>query len=81
VDKFFKLASSLVFSLAKLKKKKLAKNIEGVSECEKTLARLASVFFLVLLANPDFYSYLASWRVVICTPGIGAYLIMTSARA
>jgi hypothetical protein len=34
---------------------------------EKTLARLANGFAF-LLAKPEFYSHLASWRVVIGTP-------------
>jgi hypothetical protein len=34
---------------------------------EKTLARLASGF-VFLLANSEFYSHLANWRVVIRTP-------------
>jgi hypothetical protein len=34
---------------------------------EKTLTRLASGF-VCLLANPEFYSHLASWQVVIRTP-------------
>jgi hypothetical protein len=49
-------------------RKQLAKNIERVSERgKKTLTRLASGF-VFLLANPEFYSHLASWRVVIRTP-------------
>jgi hypothetical protein len=37
--------------------------------CEgKKIARLASGF-VFLLAIPEFYSHLASWRVVIRTPG------------
>jgi hypothetical protein len=35
----------------------------------KKLARLASEF-VFLLANPEFYSYLASWQVVIRTPDV-----------
>jgi hypothetical protein len=34
-----------------------------------TLAKLASKF-KKLLANPKFHSHLASWRVVISTPGV-----------
>jgi hypothetical protein len=34
---------------------------------EKILARLASGF-VFLLAKPEFYSHLASWRVVFWTP-------------
>jgi hypothetical protein len=50
-------------------RKQLAKNIKRVSERgEKKLARLASGF-VFLLANPEFYSPLASWRVVNRTPG------------
>jgi hypothetical protein len=44
-------------------RKQLAQYIEIVSVREiKTLARLASRF-LFLLANPEFYSHLASWQV------------------
>jgi hypothetical protein len=39
-----------------------------VSERGKTPARLAGAFKF-LLANPEFYTHLASWRVAICTPG------------
>jgi hypothetical protein len=49
-------------------RKQPAQYIEIVSEREKTLARLASGF-AYLLANPKFYLHLASWRVVIRTPG------------
>jgi hypothetical protein len=35
----------------------------------KKIARLASGF-VFLLANPEFYSHLASWRVVIRTPAL-----------
>jgi hypothetical protein len=38
-----------------------------VSERGKTLARLAN-WFAVLLANPEIYSHLASWQMVIRTP-------------
>jgi hypothetical protein len=69
VDTFFKtlakLASNYKFLLAV--RKQLVQYIEIVSEREKTLARLASGF-VFLLVNPDFYSHLASWRVVIRTP-------------
>jgi hypothetical protein len=37
---------------------------------EKTLARLAS-WFVFLLANPEFHSHLASWRVVTRNPKDG----------
>jgi hypothetical protein len=49
--------------------KQLAKNIERVRlrEREKILTRLASGF-VFLLTKPEFYSRLASWRVVIRTP-------------
>jgi hypothetical protein len=59
VDNCFKtLASRQV-------RKQLAK--ERVSERGKKLARLASGL-VFLLANPEFYSHLASCRVVIRTP-------------
>jgi hypothetical protein len=48
--------------------KKLVQFIESVNEREKHLARLVSGF-VFLLVNPEFYSHLASWRVVIHTPG------------
>jgi hypothetical protein len=38
-------------------------------EGKKALARLASGFTF-LVANPEFYSHLASWRVVIRTPAV-----------
>jgi hypothetical protein len=41
--------------------------LEIVQDWEKTFARLASGF-VFLLANPKFYSHLASWQVVIRTP-------------
>jgi hypothetical protein len=73
VNKFFKtltkLASSSVFSLVKSENNWL-KNIERESQMGKKLARLASGF-VFLLANPKFYSQLASWRVVIRTPAFG----------
>jgi hypothetical protein len=47
--------------------KQLAKSIKRVSERKKNLTRLASGFAFVL-ANHEFYSHLASWRVVIRTP-------------
>jgi hypothetical protein len=50
----------------------MAQSIEIVSEREKTLARLASGF-VFLLAKPYFFSYLASWRVVIRTPSRGDF--------
>jgi hypothetical protein len=62
-----KLASSSVFSLAV--GKQLAKNIERVRERGKSLARLVSRI-VFLFANPEFYSHLASWRVVNRTPSI-----------
>jgi hypothetical protein len=71
-DKFFKTLAKLVSSLDELGiftrpiRKQLAKKIERVSEMGKKLARLASGF-ASSLANPEFYSHLASWRVVICT--------------
>jgi hypothetical protein len=37
---------------------------------EKKLASMAS-WFVNLLANLEFYSHLASWRVVIRTPASG----------
>jgi hypothetical protein len=48
-------------------RKQLAKNIERISARRKTLASPASGF-VFLLGNPEFYSHLASWRVVIRTP-------------
>jgi hypothetical protein len=62
------LASRSVFSLAK-SEKQLARNIVRVSEMgkKKSLASLASGF-VFLFANPEFYSHLISWRVVIRTP-------------
>jgi hypothetical protein len=41
---------------------------ESVKGLKKKLIRLASGF-LFLLAKPEFYSHLASWQVVIPTPG------------
>jgi hypothetical protein len=60
VDKFFKILAE-VFLLAKseINEPKIQK---GSVRGEKTLARLASGF-VFLLANPDFYSHLVSWRV------------------
>jgi hypothetical protein len=82
VHKFFKslakLASSLVWRVVKnvhsssQKRKQLAQNIKTVSEGEKTLARLVSGF-VFLHANPEFYSHLASGRVVIRTPATGMH--------
>jgi hypothetical protein len=70
VDKFFKtlskLASSSVFLLGKSENN--WPKIKGKGE-GKNLARLASEF-VFLLANPEFYSRLVSWRVVIRTPVI-----------
>jgi hypothetical protein len=67
VDKFFKtlakLASTLVFSLPK-SENNWPKNIETVDSKRET----NSIGFVFLLANPKFYSYLASWRVVIRIP-------------
>jgi hypothetical protein len=40
---------------------------KGQREGKKFLARLAGGF-IFLLANPEFYSHLASWRVGIRTP-------------
>jgi hypothetical protein len=48
------------------KQKTTGQNIGKVSERGKKLARIASGF-VFLLANPEFYSHLASWRVVIRT--------------
>jgi hypothetical protein len=48
-------------------RKQLAQSIEIVSEREKTLDRVASGF-VFLLAKPEFYSHLASLRMVIYTP-------------
>jgi hypothetical protein len=70
VNKFFKtlakLASSSVFSLAK-SENNWPKYREGKREGKEPLARLASGF-VFLFANSEFYSNLASWRVVIRTP-------------
>jgi hypothetical protein len=61
-----KLAST--FSLAKSENN--WPNIQTLSVRGKTnFARLASEF-VFLLANPEFYSHLASWQVVIRTPGV-----------
>jgi hypothetical protein len=54
------------------------KQRKGQGEGEKNLARLA-IGFVFLLANPEFYSHLASWRVVIRTPGVDA--LRENARA
>jgi hypothetical protein len=61
VDKFFKFSM-----FTRQVRKQLVKNVESIELVKKQLDRLASgsVF---LLANPKFYSYLASWRVVIRT--------------
>jgi hypothetical protein len=68
VDKFFqtlaKLANSSEFSLAV--RKQLAHNTERVSERGEKLTSLSE--FVCLLAKLEFYSHLASWRVVIRTP-------------
>jgi hypothetical protein len=70
MDTFFKtltkLASSLELSLAN--QKTTGPIYRNFHEREKNLARLASGFAF-LLANPEFYSHLASWRVVIRSPG------------
>jgi hypothetical protein len=62
VDKLFKtlakLASSSEYLLAKSENN--WPNVERVSKRGKKLARLASGF-VFLLANPEFYSHLASW--------------------
>jgi hypothetical protein len=75
VDKFFKtlakLASSSIFSFAK-SENYCQKYRKGRERGTKKLARLASRF-VFLLANPEFYSQLASWRVVIRTP---AYMLL-----
>jgi hypothetical protein len=44
-------------------------------EKEKNLSRLASGF-VFLLANPEVFLHLASWRVVIHTPVEGVYLML-----
>jgi hypothetical protein len=75
VDKFFKTLAKLAniqeFSLAK--SEKMVKNTERVSERGKTIVRLASGF-VFLLANPEFCSHLASWRVVIFTPSMYVFM-------
>jgi hypothetical protein len=50
-------------------RKQLAKNKGSVIGEKKQLARLASGF-VFLLASPEFYSHLASWRVIMCTPDV-----------
>jgi hypothetical protein len=67
VNKIFKIFTRQV-------RKQLAKNIERVCKREKKLVRLASGF-VFLLTNPEFYSHLASWRVVIRTPATYMYLV------
>jgi hypothetical protein len=71
VDKVFKTLAKLASRLKCFHSPKTEnnwpKNIERVSEKGKTLARLASGF-VFLLANHEFYSHLARWRVVIPTP-------------
>jgi hypothetical protein len=57
------LARSSVFSLAKSENQLAKGSVRG----ENNLARLASGF-VILFANPIFYSHLASSRVVIRTP-------------
>jgi hypothetical protein len=57
VDKFFKTLAFSIFT--RQVRKQLAQKIERVSERGKNLARLASEF-VFLLANPEFYSHLAS---------------------
>jgi hypothetical protein len=75
MGKFFfkilaKLASSLEFSLAKSEnnwpKIEKKKKKHGLVREKKILVRLASGF-VYLFAKPEFYSHLASWRVVIRT--------------
>jgi hypothetical protein len=76
VNKFFKtltkLASSSQFSLTKSKNnwRNNWPNTWKLSVRGKKIARLTSGF-VFLLANPEFYSHLASWRVVIRTPALG----------
>jgi hypothetical protein len=55
VKKVFKILKIFIRQV----RKQLAKHTDIVSEREKTLARLASGFAF-LLANPEFYSHLAS---------------------
>jgi hypothetical protein len=63
-----KLASSFTIFTRQVRKR-LAKTIERVSEREnKPSPDSRRVGFVFLLANPEFYSHLASWRVVIRTP-------------
>jgi hypothetical protein len=63
VDKFYKthakLASSLAFSLAKSENNNWPIILKVSVRGEKTIARLTSGF-VILLANPEFYSHLAS---------------------
>jgi hypothetical protein len=64
VDKFFK-TNLKIFTrqVRKILANKWKLSVRG----KKDLARLANGFAF-LLANPEFYSHLASWRVVIRTP-------------
>jgi hypothetical protein len=63
VDKFFKTLEIFTRQI----RKQLSKIYKGSERGKKTLASLASGF-IFLLANPEFYSHLASWRMVIRTP-------------
>jgi hypothetical protein len=68
VDKFFK-----EYSLAK-SGNNWPKNIERVSESrKKNLTRLL-IGFVFLLANPELYSHLASWQVVLAPLAYEYYL-------
>jgi hypothetical protein len=69
---FAKLASSSVFLLSKSENNWPKRDKRSVSG-KKNLARLASGF-VFLLANPEFYLHLTSWRVVIRTPGLCMYI-------
>jgi hypothetical protein len=64
VDKGFSRHSSNWHQYFHLPSLKTTGHKHRKSEREKTLARLAS-WFVFLLANPEFHSHLASWRVVI----------------
>jgi hypothetical protein len=55
-------------------RKQLAKNIERVCERDKKNPTRVASGFVFLLAKPEFYSHLASWRVLISTPGYGLTL-------
>jgi hypothetical protein len=67
LDKFFKTLAKLANGHSPSQKTGAENNCPNIVEGKKTLAMLASEF-VFLLANPEFYSHLASWRVVTRTP-------------